>query len=198
MDRLDRIEDGTLSSVIMRQDEQTRGRLQGVLREIETVEGRVVALERHNVVLTSNIPMKMGRNTYAICVGDGREIKRFTMAQEMQGWPIFSDRSELGGVLACIDLVEVIAEWRGINPRVKVYCDNQAAINFVKDPYIGETPTWADRRNIDLKMQIRSRLTKARTTVNAHPIKSHQNNDRLEEKLPKEVQMNCICDRISK
>ena len=99
--------------------------------------------------------MKEQKNAYAIFIGNNLGIRRFTMAQEAVGWPAFSDRSELNGLLTCLDLVEVLAEWRDVYSRMKLFCDNQAAVKFVNDPYIGQTPTWADKCNIDLKIQIR-------------------------------------------
>ena len=100
--------------------------------------------------------------------------------------------------LTCIELVEVVAEWKGINPMVKVYCDNQEAGNFTNDPYVGSTPTLANRRNIDLNLQIRSRLKQARAKIEAFHVKSHQDDDTPEEELSRESQMNCTCDRLAK
>jgi len=41
-----------------------------------------------------------GRKTYALCTGDETKIKVRTVAQEIEGWPINSDRAELRGILA--------------------------------------------------------------------------------------------------
>ena len=105
------------------------------------------------------------------------------MAQESVGWPACSDRSELNGVLTCLDLAEVLAESRDTYTHIKIYCDTQAAVRFVNDPYIGQTPTWSDRRNIDLKLQIRDRVMKGRVRTVAHHVKSHQDDNVPEEEL---------------
>ena len=100
--------------------------------------------------------------------------------------------------MTCIELVEVVAECKGINPMVKVYCSNQEAVNFVNSLYVGSTPTQADRRNVDLKLQIRSRLKQARAKIEAFRVKSHQDDDTSEDELSRESQMNCTCDRLAK
>ena len=168
------------------------------MKETEMIEWLADALQKGEVLMACDGSMKKGRNAYAVCVGDSNIIKKFTFAQEMCGWPVCSDRSELGGILTCIELVEVVAEWKGINPRVKVYCDNQEAVNFVDDPYIGSTPKWADRRNVDLKLQIRNRIKQARVKIEVFHVKSHQDDKTPEKELPREAQMNCICDRRAK
>ena len=162
------------------------------------IEWLAEALPTNEVVMACDGSMKKGRNTYAVCVGDGSVLSKFTLAQEICGWPICSDRSEVRGILTCIELVEVVAEWKGINRRVKVYCNNQEAVTFVNYPYVGSTPTWADRRNVDLKLQIRSRLIQARAKIEAFHVKSHQDEDTPEEELSRESQMNCTCDRLAK
>ena len=96
--------------------------------------------------------MKQEKNSYEICVGDEREMKRFALIQEAHDWPIFSDRSKLNGVLICLELVETKAEWKYIRPTVQLYCDNKALVEILKEPYMRKIPTWVDRRNTDLKI----------------------------------------------
>ena len=59
-------------------------------------------------------------------------------AQEVPGWPISSDRAELGGVFVGMKLVSMIAEWKGINSKVIIYCNNKAAVDFGKEGKIGK------------------------------------------------------------
>ena len=80
-----RVRDRSLEEIIMAQDQQTRKRLEGMLKDIQVMEGLAEALAKGDIVMACDGSMKMGRNTYAICVGDAGEIQRFTMAREIEG-----------------------------------------------------------------------------------------------------------------
>ena len=53
-------------------------------------------LTENNTVIACDGSTKCGKNTFAVCVGNGRRDEVMKFAQEVPGWPISSDRAELG------------------------------------------------------------------------------------------------------
>ena len=67
----------------------------------------------------------------------------------------------------------MIAEWKGITSKVIIYCDNKAAVDFGKEDKIGKPPTWSDKRNIDLKLQINEMMRISRVRFELNHVKAH-------------------------
>ena len=80
---------------------------------------------------------------------------------------------------------------------MKFYCDNQTAVEFVKNPYLRGTPTWVDMKNINLKIQIRDRMQSSGIKIVDLHVKSHQDDEVLGQEFSKDAKIDCVCDKLS-
>ena len=113
------------------------------------------------------------QNAFGLCLGIDGEPEHWRTANEVEGAPIAFDRSELCGLLAIVEYLNEIAEWKGMPPSVNVYCDNADSIRYASSPYLGATLKWADRRNLDLKIEMIAAIQRSRVTYTFAHMKGH-------------------------
>lgn len=153
---------------------QTLRRLEGLPTEDFTIKEISNELEAGRLYAASDGSTWAERNAFGICLGSGTEPKRWYTANEVDGDPVASDRSELCGLLALVEYLNEIAEMENIFPSTTVYSDNMYAINFALSPHLGSTPAWADKRNADLKIELKAELEKGRVKYDFVHVKGHQ------------------------
>ena len=94
------------------------------------------------------------RATFAVCLSSGDMTTMHVSPHEVMGGPHDSGRAEL---LALLVLVEYTSDLfnKMANIHLDLHSDSLEAVNFARDPYVGSTPSWADKHNIDLKLRLR-------------------------------------------
>ena len=137
------------------------------------------------------------RSTFAVCLSSTDMTAFHLSSHEVVGLPHDSGRSELLALLVLVAYTSTLLQ--GIpDLSVNLYSDSLESLRFARDPYLGRTPAWADKRNIDFKIQLKQIL--ANTTIQfcfLH-VKSHQDDENNYEDLSLPAQLNYHCDRSAR
>ena len=154
--------------------------------------------EEGDLHLASDGSAKDGdRSTFSVCISSTDMTTLHISAHEANGIPHDSGRAELYGLLVLVcytsDLLSALPDI-----SLNLYCDNLEAVNYALDPYLGKTPSWADVRNIDLKMRLAEVLNCSRVIYRFKHVKSHQDEKIPYEELSLPAKLNYQCDRAAK
>ena len=188
----------TLAEMIDEQEEGCQKRVAGL--PVNEEEAREIAeYMRTGVLVAASDGLTWGsRNAFGLCLGVSPEPRLWGTANEVEGHPVASDRSELAGILALVEYLSIVAEWAGVDPNLKIYSDNMYSVDFAKNPRMGKTPQWSDRRNFDLKLELARRLKSTRLKIEFEHVRGHQDKEKTYEELPFEAKMNFHCDAMAK
>ena len=82
--------------------------------------------------------------------------------------------------------------------HLDLHSDSLEAVNFAKDPYVGSTPSWADKRNIDLKLRLREVMSMTSVNFSFLHVKAHQDDELSYEDLTFPAKLNFHCDATAR
>ena len=132
------------------------------LPHTEAESGTIVDLmiQEKLVVASDGGDNQDGRIVCAIALASEDMLDYHISSHEVYGEPKDSGRAEMMGVTAAVVYLCQLIKWHGlpVDTRVNIYCDNEETVDFANKKWIGETPKWADGRNIELKRTIRDQL----------------------------------------
>lgn len=138
-----------------------------------------------------------GRLVMAIVLSSDDLTEHHTSGHEVFGQPKDSGRAEIFGLTAAVIYLCHLMKWHGIPEEntVTIYCDNEEAVKFANNLWIGTTPKWADSRNVEIKRVLREALIKARQSIRIEHVHSHQDRGKTENELPLSARINIMCDQ---
>ena len=138
-----------------------------------------------------------GRIVFAMVFASDDLIDQHVSGHEAYGLPKDSGRAEIMGVTEVIIYLCQIISWYYLPNTLKttIHCDNAEAVQYVNKLWIGETPKWADGRNIELKRTIQQKLQEVGKGLRIEHVHGHQDKRIPFDELSLPSKVNVICDR---
>ena len=136
-------------------------------------------------------------NTHAVCLGEEEDPRRWYTSREIEGCPIAFNRAEVGVFLTEVTYIAVVSQRLGKILYSTVHCDNQDAVFFAQSTEVGTSTPWADKRNSNWRITLKSKLKSSEAIFTFKQVKGYQDKESAYKELDLHGKINFHCDKMA-